>query len=127
MAIITDLTFQQVANEVTTEPNPFFVGADADGNITVMLSLTVLNGQDVPDLTSAGVVKAMARLHSLCAKAQKTANQNQVAGERLEAFPVPTTATQAEEGYIEQSAPIKYRLAIATAEEIYGATDKPPV
>lgn len=124
MAAITDLTFEQVANEVATDPNPFFVGADADGNVTVLLSLTVLNGEDVPDLTSTGVVKAMARLHALCAKAQKTLNQNQVPGEKLDAFPVPVTSAQAEEGYIEQAAPIKYRLAIATAEEIYGATDK---
>lgn len=124
MAPITDLTFEQVANQVETEPNPFFVGADADGNVTVLVSMTILTGQDIADLTSTGVVKAMVRLRSLCAKAQKVVNQDQIPGERLDAFPIVLTSSQSEEGFIEQSAPVNYRVAIATAEQIYGATDK---
>lgn len=68
-----------------------------------------------------GVIKALARSMAAARVAQERLNENKPAGERLTAFPAPTTGTPAA-GQV----PIDYRLTaravLSSATDIKGAT-----
>lgn len=124
MAVLTDLSFEQLQAEFDSDGDVFFVGEDTLGNLGVMISLTVLSGGPIEDLTSTGVVKAVSRLLDLCRKAQTTANQSLQSGERLNAFPTPVSNGTLADGYIEVTEALKSRIVVASATEIIGAPEQ---
>lgn len=118
MAQLTDLTPAQVVAQLPA--NSFFVGEDPLGNIGVVVSLTQLLGEPVVNLNDPCVVKLMTRLREACATAQEVANQNQVEGERLNAFPSAVSSGNVIDGYVTQTGSINSRIRVASATEIVG-------
>jgi len=118
MAQLTDLTPAQVLAQLPA--NSFFVGEDPVGNIGVMVSLSLLFGDTVPNLNQLCMVKLMTRLREACSTAQAIANENQLEGEKLNAFPPATSGGAVVDGYVTQSGVINSRIRVASATEIVG-------
>ncbi len=119
MAAITDLTFAQLSDALGTT-GAVYVGEDTLGNITVQLSVSVINDENVNNPTNTGVVKFLTRLREACHKAQETANQAQVDGEKLNAFPAAISTGAVVDGFVQQSGAIQSKIAVATATQIVG-------
>lgn len=122
MTAIVDLSFEQVVAEYDSDSEAFFVGEDTSGNIGVLISLTALMGEPVENLTSGGVVKMCNRLLNLCRKAQATVNQNQVDGEKLNAFLNSVSSGTIQDGYVEITDSMKSRIVVSSATRIEGST-----
>lgn len=122
MAPITDLTFDQLNNAYQGEGEPFFVGQDLAGNLTVLLSVALLNGTTSATLTENGVVKLMVKLRELCRGGQERVNQSQLPDEFLDAFPASSISGNLVDGGILQTGLIKSRIITASATQIEGAT-----
>lgn len=122
MAALTDLTYDQLADQFEGADDAFFVGEDTAGNITVLISVTALAGQPVENLTDAGVIKLVTRLTNLCRKAQDVANLTQSDGEKLNAFPQPVSSGTLQDGYVDVSESIKSRIIVSSASQIVGST-----
>ncbi len=72
MAAITDLTFSQLSDVGTT--GAVYVAEDPLGNITVQLSISAINDEQINSTASFGVVKFLTRLREACHKAQEAIN-----------------------------------------------------
>lgn len=112
MAVITDLTFQQLLDQLPA--NSFTVAA---GKVT--LDLSVLTGNTIDGLTDKGVIKALNLLLDAAQKAQAAVNVGQAVGERLAAFPVPNFGNVAN-GYATTTRTFVSRSEVATAVNIIG-------
>ena len=119
MAAITDLTFAQLSDALGAT-GAVYVGEDTLGNITVQLSISVINDENINNLTNTGVVKFLTRLREACHKAQETINQGQAVGEKLDAFLAATSTGAVVDGYVQQAGSIKSKIAVATATQIVG-------
>lgn len=122
MAALTDLTYEQLAAQVESADDAFFVGEDTAGNITVLISVTALVGQPVENLTDAGIIKLVTRLTNFCRKAQDSANETQIEGEKLNAFPTPISSGTLQDGYVEVTESIKSRIIVSSATQVVGST-----
>lgn len=122
MAALTDLTYDQLAEQFEGADDAFFVGEDTAGNITVLISVTALAGQPVEALNDAGVIKLVTRLTNLCRKAQQAANETQVEGEKLNAFPQPVSSGTLQNGYVDVTESIRSRIIVSSATQIEGST-----
>lgn len=118
MAALTDLTWQQLASELpvgaimitpatTTEP----------AKVMVDVSLAADISADV--LATTGVVKFFSMMFTAANKAQATANEPQIDGEKLAAFNPATIGANAN-GYITLTRPFVCRSELATATNIIG-------
>lgn len=119
MAAITDLTFSQLSDALGTT-GAVYVGEDTLGNITVQLSISAINDEQINNASSFGVVKFLTRLREACHKAQETINQAQAVGEKLDAFPAATSTGAVVDGYVQQTGSVKSKIAVATATQIVG-------
>lgn len=119
MAAITDLTFSQLSEALATT-GAVSVSEDTLGNITVQLSVSIINDETINNLASKGVVKFLTRLREACHKAQETINTSQATGEKLNAFPAATSTGAVVDGYVQQSGAIQSKIAVATATQIVG-------
>jgi len=122
MTPVSDLTFEELITQFSGEGDPFFVGEDTTGNIGILVSLTALAGEPIENLTDVGVVKMVSRLLDLCRKAQVVANQGKPEGEKLNAFPAPTSSATIQDGYLEVTEYLKSRIIISSATQIQGST-----
>lgn len=122
MAAITDLTFEQL-NTALDIDGAMFLGEDPVGNVSIMISIAAINDDETANaLTRTGVVKLMTRLIEACRRAQIAANESQVVGEMLDAFPSSTSNGVVSEGYFQQTASVKSRIAVSSATVIVGPT-----
>lgn len=112
MAVITDLTVQQLQDQLPT--GSFTV---TGGN--VVLNVGVATGSTVDALTDKDVVKLINILLDAGYKAQVAANTNQVAGERLAAFGAPTYGANAN-GYAPVTRTFVSRAQLTSATSIIG-------
>lgn len=119
MAAITDLTYDQL-NAALGVDNAIYVGEDPLGNIGVLISVSLINGEVANTLSEKGTIKLLTRLMAACRKAQETLNEGQAAGEKLDAFPEAVSSGVVVDGYVQQTSAIKSRIAVATATEIVG-------
>lgn len=119
MAAITDLTFAQLADALGTT-GAVYVGEDTQGNITVQLSISAINDENINSTASFGVVKFLTRLREACHKAQEIVNQGQATGEKLNAFPAAISTGAVVDGFVQQSGAIQSKIAVATATQIVG-------
>lgn len=119
MAAITDLTFNQLSEALATT-GALSVSEDILGNITVQLSVSIINDETINNLASMGVVKFLTRLREACHKAQEAINTSQDTGEKLNAFPAATSTGSVVDGYVQQSGTIQSKIAVATATQIVG-------
>ena len=110
MAIISDLTWQQVADALE-DPTAIEVTGTAP-NEQVVINIGKLTGDPVSALTSQGVLEFFGKLFYACYQAQVTANTAVATGERLGAFLLPTTTTQAG-GYVQISMQALLRVLVA--------------
>lgn len=122
MAALTDLTFDQLADQFEGADDALFVGEDTAGNITVLISVAALTGGTVENLTDTGVIKLVTRLTDLCRKAQQAANETQIDGEKLNAFPQPVSSGTLQNGYVDVVESIKSRIIVSSATQIQGST-----
>lgn len=121
MAAIEDLTYDQL-NAALGVSNAIYVGEDPLGNIGVLISASLINGETINTLSASGTIKLLTRLMAACRKAQEALNVNQVDGEKLDAFPEAVSSGVVVDGYVQQTSAIKSRIAVATATEIIGPT-----
>lgn len=119
MAAITDLTFNQVAAALG-DTTAFFIGEDPLGNITLMVSISAVNGESTSNLNNDGVIKFCTRLLAACGKAQDALNVNQIDGEKLNSFPAASSSGVIVNGFVEQTSTLKSKIAVSTATEIVG-------
>lgn len=112
MAALTDLTWQQLADQLPVNAI-IVVGEKVTIDVSIVTALTA------DALTDVGVVKFFSVLFTAANKAQTTANTNQVQGERLAAFN-PATIGNVVDGYITLTRPFVCRSELATATNIIG-------
>lgn len=112
MAPINDLTFVQWQADL-----PAGVLTVTGG--VVSLNLTVLSGGSVDALAKPGVVKALAILLDAAYKTQLTVNTGQAVGERLAAFPPPSSGAIAN-GFAPVTRSLISRAEVATAVNVIG-------
>lgn len=88
MAAITDLTFEQLNEELGA--SVFVLDAP---NEDIKLSLSALTGDDFSALTNTGVTEVMHKLITACQNAQATVNSGEgvLPEEQLRSFPPATT------------------------------------
>ena len=115
MAVITDLTWQQL--EAASGTNLIII--DNANGLTIRLS--ALTTALVNNKSQAGVVQALYKLREIAYLAQITANQNANIGERLAAFPPASTGT-AINGYVISNGQIVTKTPLQTTG-IVGATN----
>ncbi|MBA3920324.1 MAG: hypothetical protein H0X31_00905 [Nostocaceae cyanobacterium] len=99
MAVLSDLTFQQI-NDASSGVNPFIV-VGAAPNAKLMLDVSLATGMSANDLKNSGVVGLAIKLGELMAAAQVAANANQPSGERLAAFPALIYGQQQADGTVQ--------------------------
>ena len=121
MPAITDLTFSQLSDALGTT-GAVYVAEDPLGNITVQLSISAINDEQINSTANFGVVKFLTRLREACHKAQEAVNQPQAVGEKLDAFPAATSTGAVVDGYVQQIGSVKSKIAVATATQIVGPT-----
>lgn len=114
MAVLTDLTWQQLANQLPANAITVVSGK-------VMIDPSIIISANVDDLTDAGVIKFFSFLFTAANKAQIAANTSQVDGERLTAFN-PATIGTAVDGYIILTRSFVCRSELATATNIIGTS-----
>lgn len=123
MAPVTDLTWQQLA--VASNGNwfgQFNISPITEGpqDLRWFLDIgAVLGETQLKDLNSPGVIKALTRLLDAARIAQEKANEGKVAGERLTAFPAPTTGAPAN-GAVPITRTIAARALLSSATQIVG-------
>ncbi|MDZ7970506.1 MAG: hypothetical protein RM368_37210 [Nostoc sp. DedSLP03] len=108
MAVITDLTWQQL--ETASGLNNLIL---VDNSYGLTIRLSALTTAAVNAKSQAGVVQVLYKLRELAALAQITANQNATIGERLAAFPPASTGT-AVNGYVLSSGQIITKTPLQT-------------
>jgi len=116
MAIITDLSFQQL--ETAAGIADLF---SVNQSLGLMMRLSALITPGVDAKSDKGVVQILYKLREICALAQITANQNALMGERLAAFPQAQTGT-AINGYVISSGQIVVKTPLSVTG-ILGATN----
>ena len=121
MPAITDLTFSQLSDALGTT-GAVYVAEDPLSNITVQLSISAINDEQINSTANFGVVKFLTRLREACHKAQEAVNQSQAVGEKLDAFPAATSTGSVVDGYVQQVGSVKSKIAVATATQIVGPT-----
>lgn len=112
MAALTDLTWQQVAQQLPADAITV-----VDGKVMVDVGTTT--GNVIDALTDGGVVKFFSILFSAANKAQIAANQTQDDGEKLTAFS-PATIGAAADGFVTLTRPFVCRSELGTATNIIG-------
>ena len=112
MAVLADLTWQQLAEQLPS--NAISV---SNGKLTIDVA-AIINA-DSSSLSTAGVIKFFSVMFSAANKAQTTANASQDTGEKLAAFS-PATVGNAVDGYITLTRPFVCRAELATATNIIG-------
>lgn len=113
MAPLTDLTWQQLANQLPADS----ISLDAEGK--PMLDISVVLKKEVTELTEDGVVLFFNLMFMAANKAQILANQNQADGERLTAFN-PATVGATVDGYVSLTRPFTCRSELSSATNIIG-------
>ena len=112
MAVLTDLTWQQLADQL-----PANAVTITNGKVTIDTSLVTDKTVDVLD--STGVVKFFSVLFTAANKAQITANEGQENGEKLTAFS-PATIGTAADGFMTLTRPFVCRAELTSAVNIIG-------
>ena len=113
MAILTDLTWQQLATKLPAGA----ITVGTGGAVTINVAL--VNSDTVDALTDLGVTKFFSLLFSAANKAQTDANETLETGERLAAFSAASIGANAN-GYITLTRPFVCRAELATATVIVG-------
>ena len=113
MAVLTDLTWQQLAAKLPV--GAITVGAGG----AVAINAALVNGDTVDALTDMGVVKFFSLLFSAANKAQADANVAQEDGEKLSAFSAASIGANAN-GFITLTRPFICRAELATSTNIVG-------
>lgn len=116
MAVITDLTWEQLNTELGGAGKITVSG----GN--VIISPSAVTGDTIDALTKGGVIEFLSKLLEAAARAQTTVNQGQAVGERLAAFPAPQYGGVAN-GYVTVTQSMTARVSVnpATQSVIIGA------
>lgn len=112
MAALTDLTWQQLADQL-----PANAITITNGKVTIDTSLVTDKTLDA--LGDMGVVKFFSVLFTAANKAQAAANEGQDNGEKLAAFS-PATIGTATDGFMTLTRPFVCRAELATAVNIIG-------
>lgn len=113
MAALTDLTWQQLADQLPVN------AIKIDTNGKVVIDVGIITSTSADTLTSVGVIKFFSLLFTAANKAQIAANESQPDGEKLTAFN-PATIGTAVDGYITLTRPFICRSELATATNIIG-------
>lgn len=118
MAPLTDLTWQQLADEL---PAGSLIVEPAAGAIPakVMIDVSVAAALSASALSDDGVIKFFSMLFTAANKAQTEANATQAVGEKLAAFNSATVGTGVN-GYIPLTRSFVCRSELATATNIIG-------
>ena len=119
MTAITDLQWQQLATALGGN-GKIFIGEDSNGDLGVLISVSLVNGQSVTNLSSVGVVKFLVRLREAAHLAQEAVNQNQAVGEKLNAFPQAVSDGTLNNGTVIQTGKIQSAIVVASAAEVVG-------
>lgn len=119
MPAVTDLTFQQLNDSLKkiTGSTTDLIQVDPDGGM-LTLQLTPLTNNSRGS-TASGVIKALSMLLDAARDAQETANTGKTTGERLAAFPTPTTGTPAN-GQVPITRSLAARALLSSATQIVG-------
>lgn len=127
MAAITDLTWQQLKEGFTElglgDLLDLVKVSDATQTAPALYRLSfdlnkIQNWENIK-LVDEGVIWFVSKLLDACKKAQDRANQNQAAGERLNAFPTPTI-TAAANGYVPVTRAVVGRHNLSSSGQIIG-------
>lgn len=126
MAAPTDLSWQHLNGALLdahgSPLNFVFIGEpDAEGFSEVKIDLSSLTGYPITNGQSKGVIKALSRLLEAARNAQEKLNEGKPAGERLAAFPPPTTGATAN-GTVPITRSIASRAVLSSVTQIDGAT-----
>lgn len=113
MAAITDLTWQQLSEKLSTN------AIKVDSNGKVVIDVSAVCGDSISGLSNQGVIKFFSLLFTAANKAQIDANTESTEGERLSAFAPATIGTNAD-GYITLSRPFLCKSELSTATNIIG-------
>lgn len=121
----TDLTWAQLARATDTvfiqqmnfSPDPTAPNPD----LRFIIDIGELTGKSVRDINDGGVVLVLSRLLDIARKAQEKLNEGKLAGERLVAFPTPTTGAAAN-GFVPVTRSIASRADLGSVTSIIGAT-----
>lgn len=122
MAVITDLTWQQLSDNLpagTIELQPAAAGPPAVP-AQIKINVSKLVNSSIDAMTAQQVVKSLAVLLTAGFNAQTAANQGQVAGERLAAFP-PVGVGGIAGGYVPMTRSVTSRHELSSAVNIIGA------
>lgn len=122
MAAISDLTWQQLSDELppgAIEINSAGSPSDEADSAEILINVGQLVGSSVATLTDLGVVKALTLLLDAALSAQTTANIGQMPGERLATFP-PVNVGNITNGYVSMTRSVIARHQLITATNIIG-------
>lgn len=122
MAAITDLTWQQISDELppgAIQISPTGLPPGEAGSTEVVINIGQLIAAPTNDITDVGVVKALALLLDAALNAQANANAGQLSGERLIAFPAVTVGNITN-GYVSMTRSVVARHQLITATNIIG-------
>lgn len=114
MAVLTDLTWQQIADQLPANA----IKLDASGKAVVDIS--VVTGTTADALTDMAVIKFFNVMFAAANKAQVAANSSQEDGEKLSAF-APATIGSSSNGFITLTRQFVCRSELATATNIIGS------
>lgn len=112
MAVLSDLTWEQLAAKLPTNAISIVSGA-------VVINVGLVNGSTVDQITDTGVIKFFSLLFTAANKAQTDVNTSVEDGEKLSAF-APATIGGNSNGYITLTRPFTCRSELATAVNIIG-------
>lgn len=120
MTAITDLTWQQLQDALGVTGAVVVTGTAP--NETVMIDVSKITGNNISGLTSTGVLEFFAKLFYASLSAQATANTDQPAGEKLNAFLQPATTVQPG-GVVQVTMQTQLRLPVSqNLNVVMGAT-----
>ncbi|MEH1905831.1 MAG: hypothetical protein V7L04_31750 [Nostoc sp.] len=111
MTAITDLTWQQL--EDASGITGAIVVTGAGDTAKVMIDVSLVTGTHIGALSAGGVIDFLIKLREFAAAAQITVNVNQVAGEKLAAFPALTYGTLASDGKVQVQGNVVAKLAVS--------------
>lgn len=92
-----------------------------DTNTRLMIDVSSIIGKNITNLNQENVVNFAVKFLEICRKAQEELNTGKLAGERLTAFPVPTTSTPTV-GQVPIDYKLTARAVLSSATDIKGAT-----
>lgn len=117
----TDLTWQQFNDAFSTLAGDIVFAITSNDNTLILNIPVVLGVSGQLTTNNAGVIKFLTRCLEAARIAQEQLNQDKPVGERLTAFPTPTTGTPAN-GFVPITRTLTSRARLASATEIIGTT-----